>query len=542
MKNWKQILYRAVAVLSAVAVFTVQVPDLRMRAYAVDPFTAMAGEEVVSYVISAIAAACGVNISSDSSDVAADVRFWVSQAKDDYEIRARVADKEVIKTVAAVSFVRAQEYFQSLADKTFTLVDNGLAVPRDVMDAVSAYFNAKTKAYTPDFSQKLPYASYRGVHSSPCVVTGWAKAPGSSSSWNYLVTFSFPSGLKFVYAYQTIAFFNTTDTDIIVTRFKDDYFDNKFYDHDTTYTYVVPAHDTKVVGWQYLTNILQPAGIESGVKYGLDNTTSLLRSYLLKTLDQAYGSVVDNGVLDEVIPSDNWQWLQVENAQTGTAEDVVILQPDAAPTEEELNQRLADALVAGLLGDLLEQLGIMAKEAEQPPEPSSSEEESSEPAIVPTDPPVPSESPSESLDPEPGGDPDPGGDPEPDGSIQQIIQLLEGIAAVPGKILDFFTIKSEPIQEAYGDLADAFQGRFSGIKQLGSVFNVSRVFDRTVPYFTMPTPDPFKFAIDSPTIVVLDLRPFEDMFVWVRRILNAILWYAFASWFINQFDVKLHIG
>lgn len=122
--------------------------------------------------------------------------------------------------------------------------------------------------------------------------------------------------------------------------------------------------------------------------------------------------------------------------------------------------------------------------------------------------------------------------------------LKDAVIAIPGQITDFFTLDMAVVNTAYADLTTAFQGRFSGLYALSSVFDQkNRTFDDTPPVFTMPVPDALKIAYpDSDTIVIMDLRQHAAIFKSIRLILTAILWYMFAIWLLNQFDVKFHIG
>lgn len=122
--------------------------------------------------------------------------------------------------------------------------------------------------------------------------------------------------------------------------------------------------------------------------------------------------------------------------------------------------------------------------------------------------------------------------------------LKDTVVAIPGQITDFFTLDMVVINTAYADLTTTFQGRFSGLYALSSVFNQEhRTFDDTPPVFTMTVPDSLKIAYpDTDTMVIMDLRQHAAIFKSIRLILTAILWYMFAVWLLNQFDVKFHIG
>lgn len=547
----KKIGLRISALLLAVVLLTAQVPDLRIKSYAVDPITAMAGEELISYVVTAVAAACGVNISSDSSDVAADVRFWVSQMKDDYEIRTQLADPVVVKTVAAAAFERTQEYFQSLADKTCTLVDNGLAVPRDVMDTISAYFNAKIYAYTPDFVQELPYSSYKGVHSG-CYVSGWSSSPAdSSSNWSTWVTFDFPAGIKFAYVYEQICFYNTTSSVITVKKSYDRYYKGEFYDHGSDSTYEVPANGYVSGAFQYLTYVMESHGIESAVNYGIDNNKYHLRDYLLSSLEQAYGSVADNGVWVESAPSDNWDWTVLDGGLTGTGEDaeVIVLHPTPeTPTPDDLQNQLANALVALEVGKVLEDLGFNKKTGADVPTPTLPPDESESPSVDPSESPSvdpsespgvdpsenpsvnpnpdpsespnPSESPSESpgvvpsVDPslDPSQSPEPGGDP--DYSIGQAVQAVEGffqgISAKLDQIIDPFT----PENMEKRKLKEVVMTRFPFCIPF-DLIDCFRVFEATTlePRWEIPLDIP---SIGFHYVFVLDLTQYPELVQLIR--------------------------
>lgn len=124
-----------------------------------------------------------------------------------------------------------------------------------------------------------------------------------------------------------------------------------------------------------------------------------------------------------------------------------------------------------------------------------------------------------------------------------LADIEAAVLSVPEAITDFFTLDTSVIGEAYGDLADSFKSRFSGLNQLSEVFVYNgQTFSKEPPVFTMTTPDCLKFAINSDTMVILDLRPYAEYFLWVRVILNATLWLLFAKWLMLQFDIKFHVG
>lgn len=123
-----------------------------------------------------------------------------------------------------------------------------------------------------------------------------------------------------------------------------------------------------------------------------------------------------------------------------------------------------------------------------------------------------------------------------------LIELGKGIAAVPGAIIDFFTIDMAQVSSAYSGMSDAFKGKFSALDQVIGVLDKDYNFSDTIPVIKMGTPDVLKYAIKDDEIVVMDLTPYANVFQWCRTILSAIMWIAFAHWVMDQFDVKFHVG
>lgn len=126
---------------------------------------------------------------------------------------------------------------------------------------------------------------------------------------------------------------------------------------------------------------------------------------------------------------------------------------------------------------------------------------------------------------------------------QKLTDIKDGILSIPKQITDFFTIDTAVISASFTDLLDTFQGRFSGLNQLASVFSYNgQTFSETPPIFKMKTPDALKFDGVGDEIVVLDLTPFATQLHWCRLLLIAMLWVLFAHWLLNQFDTKFHVG
>lgn len=126
---------------------------------------------------------------------------------------------------------------------------------------------------------------------------------------------------------------------------------------------------------------------------------------------------------------------------------------------------------------------------------------------------------------------------------ETLTNILDGILAIPGQVADFFTIDSAAISVSYASLQEAFAGRFSGISQLASVFQQSYNFETVYPVITVPVPEELREMFAGKTeLVILDLNPFAEHFVYVRGLLIAMLYVAFAFWFLDEFDVKVHIG
>lgn len=118
------------------------------------------------------------------------------------------------------------------------------------------------------------------------------------------------------------------------------------------------------------------------------------------------------------------------------------------------------------------------------------------------------------------------------------------ILALPDVILEFFTVDTAIVADAYEDLQDTFESRFSGITAIAAFFDFGGYsFSDAPPVFTMAVPDCLKFAFpDQDTIVIMDLTPYATYFYAARTILSASIWVMFVMWLLNQFDVKFHIG
>lgn len=380
--------------------------------YAADPITVMAGEELAAWVFAALAAACGINIEGNVQDLAMDYNYWLNrmQSEAEYKLTFYQGMAAGSYIIGQEAFIKSKNMWDSLVAGTYDVIGNGIAVTTDMIDTVSAYFGDRAQAYTPDFTQTLPYSSYKGVHSSPLYITGWSEDPVTSvSSWLSLVTFSFPSGMKFVFSYDNICFYNTTDDPIIVTRQIDRYYDGQFHSHGADTTVIVPAHDYFVGGFQYLSYVMESHGVTSGLKYGVSNKTDDLRNYLAQSLESVYGSVAENGVLAESVPWDAWE-------TTATADgDVIILNPGDYGNPDDLGKDMGDAITAGILAGLLGKLGLKEKEGGGGDIPKPTESESG------TD--IPSSG---------------AGEGEGDLSISDIIDSLAGfgeqVQALPGSI------------------------------------------------------------------------------------------------------------
>lgn len=129
-------------------------------------------------------------------------------------------------------------------------------------------------------------------------------------------------------------------------------------------------------------------------------------------------------------------------------------------------------------------------------------------------------------------------------AIRGIKTAIENIPGILSQgFTDFFTINTTQITASYEALSGAVSGKFSAVKQIKDIFaNAGGNFDSVIPVFTMKVPPPLQPVFQAEEIVVMDLRPYADMFSWCRLILTAILWLAFGHWVMEQFDVQLHVG
>lgn len=122
----------------------------------------------------------------------------------------------------------------------------------------------------------------------------------------------------------------------------------------------------------------------------------------------------------------------------------------------------------------------------------------------------------------------------------QVIAVPKSIAA---EISAFFAIDTTRINNSYLDMTNALKAKLSAINQIIDIFDKTNYsFSDTPPVFTMQTPDALKQAVQSDTIVIMDLTKYADAFYWCRTILSAVLWVAFGKWVLDQFDVQFHVG
>ena len=122
----------------------------------------------------------------------------------------------------------------------------------------------------------------------------------------------------------------------------------------------------------------------------------------------------------------------------------------------------------------------------------------------------------------------------------QVIAVPKSIAA---EISAFFAIDTTRINNSYSDMTNALKAKLSAINQIIDIFDKTNYsFSDTPPVFTMQTPDALKQAVQSDTIVIMDLTKYTDAFYWCRTILSAVLWVAFGKWVLDQFDVQFHVG
>ena len=122
----------------------------------------------------------------------------------------------------------------------------------------------------------------------------------------------------------------------------------------------------------------------------------------------------------------------------------------------------------------------------------------------------------------------------------QVIAVPKSIAA---EISAFFAIDTTRINNSYSDMTNALKAKLSAINQIIDIFDKTNYsFSDTPPVFTMQTPDALNQAVQSDTIVIMDLTKYADAFYWCRTILSAVLWVAFGKWVLDQFDVQFHVG
>lgn len=134
-------------------------------------------------------------------------------------------------------------------------------------------------------------------------------------------------------------------------------------------------------------------------------------------------------------------------------------------------------------------------------------------------------------------------------SLSEILAAITGladkVAAIPSDIAAFFTPDMTAVSESFDSLKDSLMLKFGGLLQLADVFNRSYKFDTVIPVIKIPVPDneTLRTIFDQKTeLVILDLTPFASEFQNFRSLLTAMLYVAFAFWFLDEFDVKIHIG
>lgn len=129
--------------------------------------------------------------------------------------------------------------------------------------------------------------------------------------------------------------------------------------------------------------------------------------------------------------------------------------------------------------------------------------------------------------------------------LAAITGLADKVAAIPREIAAFFTPDMTAVSESFDSLKDSLMLKFGGLLQLADVFNRSYKFDTVIPVIKIPIPDneTLRTIFDHKTeLVILDLTPFASDFQNFRILLTAMLYVAFAFWFLDEFDVKIHIG
>lgn len=124
----------------------------------------------------------------------------------------------------------------------------------------------------------------------------------------------------------------------------------------------------------------------------------------------------------------------------------------------------------------------------------------------------------------------------------KVTDVAEAVKAVPKAITDFFTIDSAAVGAASAALSAEFKLHFALLDQL-NFFKQTRSFDTAVPVIKMQVPAFWDFAFPGQSeIIIMDLRPYADIFRFARGILSAALWIAVAKWLLDQLDVEFHVG
>lgn len=315
----------------------------RMALYAVDPVTAMAGEELAAWVFAAIAAACGISIQGSVEDLAMDYNYWLNRMQSEAEYKLTFYEGMAAGTyiIGQEAFQKSKSMWDSLVAGTYEVIDNGIAVTADMIDTVSAYFGDRAQAYTPSMKSSYSPISYQAVHFGG----GTFSYTTTSNINSYL---AIPSSAIWVAFRNQVRVYNPTDSPITVVS-------GSAYKKPITVYYdtVIASHKFDGVASSDFCDV---TGIESVEKY-VPITVDQLNAYILSVIDANYQfSIADNAVLADAVPWEAWE------TTTTADDDVIILNPGDYGNPDDLGKDLGDAITAGILAGLLGKLGLKEKE------------------------------------------------------------------------------------------------------------------------------------------------------------------------------------
>lgn len=120
--------------------------------------------------------------------------------------------------------------------------------------------------------------------------------------------------------------------------------------------------------------------------------------------------------------------------------------------------------------------------------------------------------------------------------LQTMVKLLTQIAGNLEEFFKFDTVAVQASCEAFKlDIGDKLSlNGFSALVDSASIKD-----DRSYPVIKMKTPDILKQFVHSNELILFNGEDFANYFVWIRLLLQAILWVGFAYALLKKFKVHL---